>query len=287
MSALPGPAWAHGGEGAGPEAGWMAWNWDPLLLGCLALGSWLYGRGLLALWERGGDGRGISRARAAAYGTGLVALFVALVSPVDAISAELSSMHMVQHMVLMMVAAPLLVLGAPGFVLLWALPPQARRALIPWIRKVEAWNSPWYLLWQPLVLWTLFAVALWIWHVPPLYQAALRIRWVHDFQHLAFLGTSFLFWRVLFDPLCRLRLSRGLGVLYLFTTSLHAGALGVFLALSPRVWYVDYEATAPFWRLTALEDQQLAGYLMWMPGCVVYAAAAAVLFSAWLREPAR
>jgi len=193
----------------------------------------------------------------------------------------------VQHMALMMVAAPLLVLGAPAFVLLWALPLEWRKRLTPVIHWVERWNSPWYLLWQPLLLWSLFAVALWIWHLPPLYQAALRDRVVHDFQHLVFLGAAFLFWRVLLDPLSRLRLGRGAGVLYLFTTSLHASALGVFMALSPRVWYLDYQATAPAWQLTPLEDQQIAGLIMWMPACMVYALAAAALFALWLREGER
>jgi putative membrane protein len=209
----------------------------------------------------------------------------ALVSPIDSLSAELSWVHMVQHMILMMVAAPLLVLGHPGFVALWALPLSWRQKIGGWGRDFDNRYPDWYALWQPLATWSLYAIGLWIWHIPWLYQSGLQNRWTHDLQHLTFLITSWLFWRVLLDPSSRVRLSRGLGVIYLFTTSLHATALGVFMALSPRVWYPAYEATTSVWNLSALEDQQLAGLIMWMPACMVYAVAAAALFALWLEEP--
>jgi putative membrane protein len=180
---------------------------------------------------------------------------------------------------LMMVAAPLLVLGSPILVATWALPPRARQ----WVNQRRwRWTTPWYLLWHPVTLLALYAVTLWIWHLPRLYHAALRNPWVHDGQHLAFLVTACLFWRVLIDPLTSRRLSLLTGSAYLFVTSLHASALGVFMALSPRVWYSDYEPTTAQWGLTALEDQQLAGLIMWMPACTLYAAVVAAVFAWWL-----
>src|SRR5205085_10982078 len=131
----------------------------------------------------------------------------------------------------------------------------------------------------PLLAWALYAAALWVWHAPAFYETALRSRAIHDLQHLCFLGTAFLFWRVLLDPVRRLRLSRGAGVLYLFTTCLQSGALGIYLTLSPRLWYPTY-ALAPAWGLSPLEDQQLAGLIMWVPGCLAYAVAALALFAA-------
>lgn len=279
-----GDAGAHGEGIPTPASWWKEWNWEPLLMLIFAAVWGGYSRGLLAVWTQAGVGRGISRARALSFGAGMVVLFIALVSPLDAMGAALSSAHMAQHMLLMMVAAPLLAFGAPFPVFVWALPTGWRKPLAPWIQRLEGWYAPAYHVWQPLTVWALYALALWIWHVPALYQAALRYPLVHDAQHLAFLLTSVLFWQVLLDPLRRLRMSRGTGVLYLFTTCLHASALGIFLALSPRVWYVDYQATAPLWRLAPLEDQQLAGMIMWVPGCLVYALAAAGLFAAWLRE---
>lgn len=279
------PARAHAPGATVQGDWWSAWNWDPLLLLLFAATWWFYSRGLLAAWQQLGTGRRVSRAQASAFAAGLLTLFLALVSPLDLVSAELSSAHMGQHMLLMMVAAPLLALGSPLAVFLWALPARWRKAAAPAVRRVEGWYAPSYQLWQPVGMWTVYAATLWLWHLPALYQAALRSPLIHDFQHLGFLLTSYLFWKMLLDPVNRLRLSRGTGVLYLFTTCLHASALGIFMTFSPRVWYLDYGGTVPTWHLTALEDQQLAGLIMWMPGCLLYAVAAAGLFAAWVHEP--
>lgn len=271
-----------------PSAGSaLAWNLDWLLILSLTAGTGLYLSGLCRIWRRAGSTSGVSRGQAAAFGAGMLALVAALASPIDTLSAELSWVHMVQHTTLMMIAAPLLVLGHPGLVTLWALPLPWRQTIGGWGRRFENFHPDWYWLWQPLAVWNLYAAGLWIWHIPWLYQAALESRWLHDLQHLTFLITSYLFWRVLLYPVKRLRLSRGLAVIYLFTTSLHATALGVLMALSPQVWYPAYEATTSLWNLSPLEDQQLAGLIMWMPACMVYAVAAAALFALWLEEPAR
>jgi putative membrane protein len=278
------PALAHAADWSPGDPWWTAWNLDPLLLAMLFTAGGLYALGARQMWRRAGPGRGVSRRQWVAFWLGIMSLGLALVSPVDTLSAHLSSAHMVQHKILMMVAAPLLVIGAPAAAWLWSLPPRWRPTLGGALHGVEAWPARQYLLWQPLVLWLLFALTLWIWHLPSLYEAALRNRWIHDLQHLMFLLAACLFWRVLLDPLSRLRLSRGLGVLYLFTTSLHAMFLGVFMTVSPSLWYRPYATTVPAWGITAMEDQQLAGIIMWMPACVIYAIAAAVVFALWLRE---
>jgi putative membrane protein len=280
-------AWAHGID-PGSDAHrpwWLRWSWPPLVLSNLALVSLLYIRGLRSLWRHAGTGRGVAFRQAGAFAAGILSLFIALVSPMDVLADELSSMHMVQHMMLMNVAAPLLVLGSPGLVLLWGLPAGWRNVAGRWLRLGQGPVSRWYLLWQPILMWSFYGFALWVWHLPVLYQAALRNELLHDFQHFTFLITACFFWRVLLDPISRLRLSRGMGVIYLFTTSLHATVLGVFMALAPRVWYADYEGRTIFWNLTALEDQQLAGLIMWMPACMIYAVVAAVTFAFWLQAP--
>lgn len=292
---LTAPASADGAIPTSHGSLWTAWSWDPLLLASLGLASWLYGRGLLALWQKSRIGHGVSVGQAYAFEGGLLLIFLALLSPLNALSSQLSAAHMVQHMLLMMLAAPLLAFGSPGFVMLWALSTRWRRMAGPWFLWLETWQSGSITLpakrrpvgtrlWQPLLIWSLYAITLWIWHLPALYQAALRRHLVHEAQHVAFLMTAVLFWRVLLDPIGRLRLSRGAGVLYLFATSLHAGALGGFMALSPRAWYPAYAATAAAWGLTPLADQQLAGLIMWMPACSIYTLAAAALFFTWLRE---
>lgn len=264
---------------------WAAWNWkQPLVVTNLSIVTAVYCLGLFRLWRRAGMGKTISIRQAAMFASGMVMLVIALMSPIDVFSDELSWMHMIQHMLLVGVAAPLLVMGTPFLVSLWALPLAWRRAYGRLKQRVERWKPTRYLLWQPVLMWTLFALTLWIWHLPKLYEATLYDDLFHDFQHFTFVAVGCLFWRVLLDPVSRLRLSRGVGILYLFLTSLHATLLGVFMTLAPKVWYPFYETRAPRWKLSALEDQQVAGLIMWMPACMIYSLVAAILLGLWLRE---
>jgi len=279
-------AYAHGPPRP-PHEGpwWTAWNLaQPLVMTNLSLVAVLYAFGLFRLWSRAGVGKSISKRRAGCFAAGMIFLYLALVSPIDVFSDELSWMHMIQHMILIGVAAPLLVMGSPFLVALQAFPLSWRRKGGRVMRQVQSWKPARYLLWQPLLMWLLFAFTLWIWHLPRLYEATLYDDLFHDFQHFSFVLVSCLFWRVLLDPVSRLRLGRGLGILYLFLTSLHATLLGVFMTLAPKVWYPFYESRAPRWKLTALEDQQVAGLIMWMPACMIYALVTAVLLGLWLRE---
>jgi putative membrane protein len=276
---------AHGNEAHHHDgAWWSAWNFDPLIVASLLLITVGYVIGLSRMWQRAGEGRGIARWQAWCFAAAMATLVIALTSPLDPLSDQLQSAHMVQHMTIMSVSAPLFILGAPGLIVLWALPARWRQRFARLRHRIDTWHSPWYWLWQPLLMFSLFAATLWIWHLPVLYQAALRNERLHDFQHLMFFVTACLFWRVLIDPLAHLRLSYGVGVLYLFLTSLHATVLGVFMALAPRVWYSDYMGRTDAYNLTALEDQQLAGLIMWMPACMIYAVAAAVIFALWMGE---
>lgn len=281
---LPTRATAHDGGWAAAGDGWLRWNSAPLVALNIGFVSSLYIYGLVKFWRRSGMGRGVSILQAASFGAGIAALAVTLLSPLDALSGELFTAHMIQHMVLMNLAAPLLVLGSPALVWSRVLPRPWQAALNSW-RGRNLPSATGSLLWRPWLGWLLYAAALWLWHLPVLYHAALDHPRVHDLQHLSLFAAAFLFWRVLLEPDRRRRLSRGLGVVYLFTTSLHATLLGVFMALAPRVWYAGYAGGAAAWNLTPLEDQQLAGLIMWMPACMVYAVAAAVLFVLWLGEP--
>ncbi|MFP5501148.1 MAG: cytochrome c oxidase assembly protein [Candidatus Sericytochromatia bacterium] len=289
LAMAAGPAMAHGGHAHHEPAAvawWTQWDLDPLILGSLGLLAYLYQRGVRRLWAEAGPGRGIARRHAGAFALGLAALLVALVSPIAPMAERLNAVHMVQHMTIMMVAAPLVVAGSPGLAVLQALPARLRRATGRGFRRSAAARSGWYLLWQPALMFVLYALTLWVWHLPTLYQAALAHPLLHDLQHVMFFVAACLFWRVVLDPLSRLRLGAVPGVLYLFLTSIHAMFLGVFMALSPRAWYPFYEGTAPAFRLSALQDQQIAGAIMWMPACALYAVVAAWLFAVWLREPA-
>lgn len=282
-AALPTAAWAHAGAPVAPHDLWSAWTLSlPITLPLVAT-LVLYVAGTRALWRRAGGGRGVSGWRAAAFVLGWLALVVALVSPLHALGEALFSAHMAQHELLMTIAAPLLVLGRPLVPALFALPPGARRGASRWTRA-PAFRNAWSRLTRPGTAWLLHAVAIWGWHLPRLYEATLRNDLVHTLQHVSFLGTALLFWWTVLHPSWA---GRGLALLSLFTTMLHTGALGAILTVSPAVWYPAYAGTTRAWGLTPLEDQQLGGLVMWIPGGAAYLVAALALLGSSLRESGR
>jgi putative membrane protein len=283
IAAEVGAAWAHAGEPLAPHDLGAAWFEDPWALAVIGGASWLYARGTGRLWRRAGVGRGIPRWRFWCYAGGIAALFVALVSPLDPLGGALFSAHMVQHELLILVAAPLLILGTPVVAGLWAFPRGSRRRLGRWVR-VHPVRSAWRAVTHPLSAWTLHAAALWLWHAPRLYDAALTSAGIHAAQHLSFFGTALLFWWPLLQASPYRRLGHGLAVLYLFTTAVHGSALGAFLSLSTRPWYPSYAEGAALWGMTALQDQQLGGLIMWIPFGSLYTFAAIALLGHWLTQ---
>ena len=263
------------------------WNASPLELLLPLLVAFWYAVGVRALWRAAGVGRGVSSSQAIAFGAGIVTLMVALASPLDAMADLLFSAHMVQHLLLILVAAPLLILGAPVVPALWALPRARRRALGRWWHRATGARSVLHALTAPATAFVLHFVALWFWHMPAPYQAALRSPAVHAMEHLSFLGTALLFWWAVAPSLGRLRGSEGAGILIVAGTLLHSGALGALLMFARAPWYPAHEAGARAWGMTALEDQQLAGLIMWIPASLVYIAAAAWLFLRWMRRDER
>jgi putative membrane protein len=197
----------------------------------------------------------------------------------------LFSAHMTQHEVLMLVAAPLLVLGRPVIPFLWALPMSWRQSLGA-AGKRRGVQVPWRTATKPSVAWAVHAVALWVWHVPVLFQATLQSDIIHTLQHVCFLGSALLFWWALIHGPQGLT-GYGLAVLYMFTTSVHSGVLGALITFARHVWYPAYSETTPSWGLTPLEDQQLGGLIMWVPAAAVYIIAGLALMAGWMRESER
>jgi cytochrome c oxidase assembly factor CtaG len=227
------------------------------------------------------------RWRAAAFATGLSVLALALLSPLDALASRSFALHMVQHEVLMLAAAPLLVLGRGLPTLLWALPHAARLAAgratrASWLR------ASWNLVTTPIAAWLLHAAALWIWHFPPFFNAAVANGAVHDWQHVSFLITALIFWHALLRH--STKDARGIAIVSLFTTTIHTGLLGALLTFARTPLYTTFDhGLLAYGSLTALEDQQLGGLIMWVPGALVYVGAALALLAGWLAEssPAR
>jgi cytochrome c oxidase assembly factor CtaG len=282
-----GVALAHEGAPPAPHDLWRSWNLDPVIVAGLGLGVWLYGRGLRRLWRRAGVGRGVRRWQAAWFALGVTALAVALLSPLDPLGGALFSAHMVQHLVLSLIAAPLIVLSAPVLPFLWAVAPARRRALGRWWKGSTILRAAWHGAVHPLVAWLLAATALLVWHLPALYQAALRSELVHAAEHAGFFGSALLFWWTVVHAGGRRAPGHGWAILSIFGAAALSGALGVALTYAPSPWYPAYAATTTAWGLTPREDQQLAGLIMWIPAGMIYLLAALALLAGWAGQTER
>ncbi len=250
---------------------------EPLVLVSVVLVALAYARGFRRLQARTGRRHA---GRAVAFGAGLAVVVVMLSAPVEHAALERLWAHMVQHEVLVAVAAPLLILGNPLPALMWALPAESRRVVAPWWRKLSRSHA------RPTG-WAVWATAaflaqtltFWAWHAPDPYQAALRSEWAHSLQHASFLGTALFFWWAVIGA--RRRSLYGGAVAANFAAALQGVALGAFMTFSGRLWYPFY-AERVGGSLTPLEDQQVAGVIMWGPGSIPYLVAAVILFMAWL-----
>jgi putative membrane protein len=265
-----------------PEELWVSWTWEPAVLIGLGVTAWVFGRGVRRLWTAG-RGRGVAVHQAVAFYVGLAAVGIALLSPLDRLSATLFSAHMVQHLVLILVAAPLLVYGAPRAPLMVALPAGARRPLRSLERSAAIRRMSTFCT-VPVAALLLHTGALWVWHSPPLYAAAITHKWVHIAEHLSFFVTALLFWSVVLPTGVRPRPGYGPRILFVFANALQSGALGALILFSTTLLYPVHEIGVHAWGLTALEDQQLAGAIMWIPAGAVYFIVMAALFLRWLKE---
>lgn len=214
---------------------------------------------------------------------GIAALGVALAPPVETLSSALASAHMGQHLLLIAVAPPLLVLGTRRGALLRALPVRLRPLVGRWRRSLAGRAGAW-VAGQAAVLAALHVLVLWTWHAGAVYDAALAQPLLHLLEHATFLGTALLAWAALLDA--RPRPAIGARVLVLFGLSAQSALLGLLLTFAPTPWYAGYADATAAYGLSRVADQQLAGVLMWVPGGVPYLVLALWLLRGWLREPA-
>ncbi|MGN2248639.1 cytochrome c oxidase assembly protein [Frateuria sp. GZRe14] len=261
---------AHGVHDDGAAPGWTFDGWvvGPLLVGL----AW-YAVGYLRLRQRS-TVAAAHHASAGWFIAGWLVLAAALVTPLHEAGERSFAAHMVEHELLMLVAAPLLVLSRPIGIALWAFPQGARRALAAFGRGI---GTPWRALTAPATATLLQAAALWLWHAPRLFDLALANPGWHIVQHLSFLLSALLFWwAVLRGHEQRV----GVAVGCLFFTATVSGALGALMAFSSSPWYAGYASSGlDAFGLTPAEDQQLAGLLMWIPGGLVHAFAGLALFA--------
>jgi cytochrome c oxidase assembly factor CtaG len=278
------PVLAHGGS---HEAGApIGWTWDPAITIPLALSLLLFVIGWWRLHARAGRGTNLLRRRALLFAGGWAILAGALVSPLHEGGEHSFTLHMTEHELLMLVAAPLLVLSRPLAIMLWAGPADMRRALGR-LGNARVIARSWRGLTAPVTATLLQAAALWLWHAPVLFDFALASEGWHAAQHLSFIVSALLFWSAMLGQggASAAGGARAVAILCLFATSVVSGALGALMAISASPWYQGYArlGMAPF-GLTPSEDQQFAGLIMWVPGGLVHAFAALILMRGLLRN---
>jgi cytochrome c oxidase assembly factor CtaG len=249
-----------------------SWTFAPIVLIALAGYLGVY----VARWRtsrREGGARAASGWRLAAWCGGVGALFVALISPVDVLGEQLATMHMVQHLLIADIAAILLTLGLTRHILR----PATRR-----IHRIERAAGPFASPWFGVVA---YVGAMWLWHVPVLYDSALEHPLVHTLEHLTFGAAGLLYWWHLLSPIrSRLRLG-GMGpIAYMASTKILVGFLGIVLAFAPTLIYDAYDHPGKRWGMTALDDQHVAGLVMALEQSIVMGIALAWLFARMLSE---
>jgi putative membrane protein len=263
----------------GPATGYSIW--DLAVLGGLAVSGMLYAVGCWRLARRGRQPSGWARS---AFWVGWSSLVLAVSPPMDVAVTRWFSVHMAQHELLVLVGAPLVVAGRPLGVWLLALPKGAREragatlasAPLRTIGRVAA---------RPLVAAGMHGVVIWAWHLPRLYEAAVRSEAIHAVQHATLVGTAVAFWwGVLLGS--HGRAAYGASALFVFATSVHTGVLGAIFALSGQPFYRLYAAQSPD-AAAAIADQQLAGLYMWIPAGTLLAVVGVALVAAWLAAAGR
>lgn len=239
----------------------------------LGLAAALYGLGLWRLWRASAPGRGVGALTVVAFCSGWWTLALALLGPLDRWAAQSFAAHMLQHQALMLVAAPLLVLGRPLAVCTWALS-SSGKARVRSVVSAAAWRRAWHWATRVPAATLLQLVALFAWHAPATFSYTTTHPGVHVLQHASLLATALCFWWALQAPVRPRTKAAGLRIACLLATMLASGALGALLTFAPAPWYRVYAEVALPWASSALEDQQLGGLLMWVPGGAVYLGAA-------------
>ncbi|KAA0687973.1 cytochrome c oxidase assembly protein [Neorhizobium sp. P12A] len=267
------PTMAHGDDA---HATTMSWTFDPWIVLPIVVISFLYVAGRIRLSRRVQRSDRMHWHDLFFWG-GMLTLAGAIISPLHWLGERLFTFHMIEHEIVMAVSAPLIVLARPIALLLWALPKRARRVAgavlqAPLIRRSWAWCT------ESTIATVIHGVAIWGWHLPYLFDAAVTNTAMHRLQHLCFFATAVLFWWAVVW-----KNDHGAPAWHLFVTMVHTSILGALMALSLRVLYIAQTQTATAWGLTPLEDQQLAGMIMWIPAGTIYAAAAMAMLALWIR----
>jgi len=251
-----------------------SWSFAPWLAIGLVVAAGVYTRGWTPLHRR--RPRDFGRWRLAAWLTGLGVLYVAIASPIDAFGGLLLQVHMLQHLLLMMVVPPLLLVAWPAIPVLRGLPAFVRRDTLGPFLAWPALRDAWRRLTHPLIAWPLFVACFWTWHLPALYELALVSPFWHRAEHAMFLAAGVLFWWPVVQPYpFAPQWPRWAMIPYLLAASVQNTIFSAIFCFADRVLYPAYETVPRVTAMTALQDQAAAGALMWVPGSLAMLAPAA------------
>jgi len=263
----------------------LSWAWRPEIMLSLGLAAAVHLAGRRRLKQRGGA-RLVSPWCSVSYLGGLAVLWIALMSPIDVLSGQFFFMHMVQHLLLVMIAPPLLWLANPMPTMMWGLPAGLRLEVGRWLRPDAPFRRMVRTLTAPGLVWLYFVALLVGWHDATLYGLALESDLVHDLEHLTFFGSAMLFWWHVIGaaPHIHKRLSTGVRIGYALSVVPANALTGIAIAFASKPIYTYYTTVARPGDMTVMEDQMLGGVLMWIPGSMMYIVAALILIARIVRD---
>ena len=245
---------------------WTRWSIHPsTIIGLTLLGA-------LYHWRSTKLPGGVDATHRALFFGGLFAIFVSLNGPLHDLSDDyLFSAHMVQHLVLTLLVPPLLIAGTPGAML--------RPALrVPSVNRIAQWLT------RPVICFVIFSVTIAAWHLPPMYNTAMALHWVHIIQHLLFMAVSVLMWWPIMSPLPELpRLSYPGQLLYCFLLGIPMSIVAVSITYARDALYPAYASAPRMWGIDPMEDQLLGGLIMWIPGGFFFMIVMSVVFYKWAK----
>ena len=269
----------------------LSWNWrldvilPLLLLGILYTVGWQRLKTRTSRRKHGRSHQLVKGWRLAAYLTGLFFVGLALLSPIDSLGGQLFFMHMIQHLLMIMIAPPLLLVANPMPFILWGLPPAWRkkvgRGLSKLLHRKSGFRQGVRFATAPGIVWLVWVISVFGWHDPQAYQAAIRLEWLHDVEHLFFFISSMTFWWLVTGAGPHIHKQMGIWgrIAFVLIAVPPNMALGAVLAFVGRVVYPYYEAVPRLWGLTAVTDQQIGGVIMWIPGSMMFILAALILIA--------
>ncbi len=285
LALLPSTAFAHGATTGKPGA-WTvltAWEFDPLIIFPTVMATWAYFSAVRSV-NRAHPNSKVPAERVAYFLCGIAALVLALMSPIARYDTDLFSVHMVQHMLLIFVAVPFLLMAQPITLILRVSTPSFRKRVVLPVLHSGAVRA----LSFPVFTWGLLTAVLWATHFSSLFDIALENIWWHRFEHVAYIGAALLFWWPVIgaDP-SPWRMNHPLRLFYIFLQMPQNSFLAVSIANSTTVIFPHYASGGRTWGPSALADQEWAGYIMWVIGDLAFLVVLAALAYGWVQHEDR